>query len=116
MIVTPDRFACIQYKNELDKFLPTSTSKVVISTATNDDLEFKQKWGLDKDQQEKVVEEFNDPDSSLDFLIVTAKLLTGFDAPTCTYIYLDNELHDHNLFHRDLVVGEDLHEPWIPVA
>jgi len=31
-------------------------------------------------------------------LIVVSKLLTGFDAPTCTYIYLDNELHAHNLF------------------
>jgi type I restriction enzyme, R subunit len=29
---------------------------------------------------------------------VVSKLLTGFDAPSCTYIYLDNELHDHNLF------------------
>lgn len=32
-------------------------------------------------------------------LIVVSKLLTGFDAPSCTYIYLDNEqLADHNLF------------------
>lgn len=31
-------------------------------------------------------------------LIVVSKLLTGFDAPSCTYIYLDNELYDHNLF------------------
>jgi hypothetical protein len=31
-------------------------------------------------------------------LIVVSKLLTGFDAPSCTYVYLDNELHDHNLF------------------
>ena len=31
-------------------------------------------------------------------LIVVSKLLTGFDAPTCTYIYLDHELRDHNLF------------------
>ncbi len=29
---------------------------------------------------------------------MVSKLLTGFDAPSCTYIYLDNELHDHNLF------------------
>jgi len=29
---------------------------------------------------------------------VVSKLLTGFDAPICTYIYLDNELRDHNLF------------------
>jgi type I restriction enzyme R subunit len=31
-------------------------------------------------------------------LIVVSKLLTGFDAPSCTYIYLDHELHDHTLF------------------
>jgi type I restriction enzyme R subunit len=29
---------------------------------------------------------------------VVSKLLTGFDAPSCSYIYLDNELRDHNLF------------------
>ena len=29
---------------------------------------------------------------------MVSKLLTGFDAPSCTYIYLDNELRDHNLF------------------
>ena len=31
-------------------------------------------------------------------LIVVSKLLTGFDAPTCTYIYLDNKMQDHTLF------------------
>ena len=31
-------------------------------------------------------------------LIVVSKLLTGFDAPSCTYIYLDHEMHDHTLF------------------
>ncbi len=31
-------------------------------------------------------------------VVVVSKLLTGFDAPSCTYIYLDHELRDHNLF------------------
>ena len=31
-------------------------------------------------------------------LIVVSKLLTGFYAPSCTCIYLDNKLRDHNLF------------------
>ena len=26
------------------------------------------------------------------------KLLTGFDAPSCTYLYIDRKLEDHNLF------------------
>ena len=97
MIVTPDRRACALYKAELDRLLPENVSKVVISTNPNDEFEFKQKWGLDKSQQEKVVEEFNDPDSDLDFLIVTAKLLTGFDAPILQTMYLDKSLKDHTL-------------------
>jgi type I restriction enzyme, R subunit len=97
MIVTPDRFACTQYKEELDKFLPAEASRVVMSTNANDDYEFKQKWELDKDQQEKVVEEFNNPDAPLQFLIVTAKLLTGFDSPILQTMYLDKSLKDHTL-------------------
>jgi type I restriction enzyme R subunit len=36
--------------------------------------------------------------ANMKLLIVVSKLLTGFDAPSCTYIYLDNELRDHTLF------------------
>lgn len=97
MIVTPDRYACVQYKEELDKYFPSEASKVVISTSANDDFEFKQKWGLDKSQQEKVVDEFNDAKSDLKFIIVTAKLLTGFDAPILQTLYLDKSIKDHTL-------------------
>ena len=41
---------------------------------------------------------FIDEPANMKLLIVVSKLLTGFDAPSCTYIYLDNELRDHNLF------------------
>ncbi len=89
MIVTPDRHACVQYKTELDQLLAQEASEVVISSSGNDDFEFKQKWSMDKDQQGKIIEKFNDTDSSLKFLIVTAKLLTGFDAPILQTMYLD---------------------------
>lgn len=97
MIVTPDRHACVQYKEELDNYFPEEASKVVISTTANDEFEFKQKWGVDKSQQEKIVDEFNDAKSELKFIIVTAKLLTGFDAPICQTMYLDKSLKDHTL-------------------
>lgn len=97
MIVTPDRYACVQYKEELDKYFPTEASAVVISTTANDDFTFKQKWGMDKSQQEKLVDEFNDPIGDVKFLIVTAKLLTGFDAPILQTMYLDKSLKDHTL-------------------
>lgn len=41
---------------------------------------------------------FIEEPANMKLLIVVSKLLTGFDAPSCTYIYLDNELRDHNLF------------------
>jgi type I restriction enzyme R subunit len=97
LIVTPDRFACTQYKEELDKHLPPSASAVVISTSANDSYEFKQKWGIDKDKQDKIIEEYNDSNSPLQFIIVTAKLLTGFDAPVLQTMYLDKSLKDHTL-------------------
>jgi len=97
MVVTPDRHACVQYKEELDKYFGEEASKIVMSTTANDDFEFKQKWGIDKSQQEKIIEEFEDPQSELKFIIVTAKLLTGFDAPILQTIYLDKSIKDHTL-------------------
>ncbi|MDP5201232.1 type I restriction endonuclease subunit R [Flavobacterium sp. DG2-3] len=97
MIVTPDRYACVQYKEELDKYFSVESSKIVISTSANDDFEFKQKWAIDKSQQEKIVDDFNNANSELKFLIVTAKLLTGFDAPILQTLYLDKSIKDHTL-------------------
>lgn len=58
---------------------------------------------LTKGQTTKAYEDeakrrFIEEPANLKLLVVVSKLLTGFDAPSCTYIYLDNELHDHNLF------------------
>jgi type I restriction enzyme, R subunit len=51
-----------------------------------------------KQYEENVKRRFKEEPASMKLLIVVSKLLTGFDAPSCTYIYLDNELRDHNLF------------------
>jgi type I restriction enzyme R subunit len=51
-----------------------------------------------KQYEDEVKRRFIYEPANLKLLIVVSKLLTGFDAPSCTYIYLDNELHDHNLF------------------
>ena len=36
--------------------------------------------------------------ASMRLLIVVDKLLTGFDAPSCTYLYIDKSMQDHGLF------------------
>jgi len=58
---------------------------------------------LERGQSTKAYEQemkrrFKEEPANCKLLIVVSKLLTGFDAPSCTYIYLDNELRDHNLF------------------
>ena len=51
-----------------------------------------------KAYEDEAKRRFIEEPANMKLLIVVSKLLTGFDAPSCTYIYLDNELHDHNLF------------------
>ncbi|MBS0308776.1 MAG: HsdR family type I site-specific deoxyribonuclease [Proteobacteria bacterium] len=36
--------------------------------------------------------------ASMQLLVVVDKLLTGFDAPPCTYLYIDKSMQDHGLF------------------
>jgi type I restriction enzyme R subunit len=51
-----------------------------------------------KAYEDEVKRRFIEEPANMKLLVVVSKLLTGFDAPSCTYIYLDNELRDHNLF------------------
>ena len=51
-----------------------------------------------KTYEDEAKRRFIEEPANLKLLIVVSKLLTGFDAPSCSYIYLDNELRDHNLF------------------
>ena len=51
-----------------------------------------------KRYEDEAKRRFIEEPAQMKLLIVVSKLLTGFDAPSCTYIYLDNELRDHNLF------------------
>ena len=51
-----------------------------------------------KQYEDEVKRRFIQEPANMKLLIVVSKLLTGFDAPSCTYIYLDHTLRDHNLF------------------
>jgi type I restriction enzyme R subunit len=54
---------------------------------------------VDRDTFEKrVKKQFIDEPANMQLLIVVDKLLTGFDAPACTYLYIDKEMRDHGLF------------------
>ena len=57
----------------------------------------EEKYLLTNDEQEKLLDRFRDPADPLKLLIVTSKLLTGFDAPINKVMYLDKPMKDHTL-------------------
>jgi len=48
--------------------------------------------------EKRVKDMFVEEPANMKLLIVVDKLLTGFDAPPCTYLYIDKPMHDHGLF------------------
>lgn len=55
--------------------------------------------GKDREIYEKEAKkQFIDEPANMQLLIVVDKLLTGFDAPSCTYLYIDKQMQDHGLF------------------
>lgn len=94
-VVTFDRESCLLYKQELDKHLPPEVSDIVMSVNSGEDQYAAYK--RDRDAEEKLLDRFRDPKDPLKILIVTSKLLTGFDAPILQAMYLDKPLRDHTL-------------------
>jgi len=48
--------------------------------------------------EREVKKRFIEEPGQMKLLIVVDKLLTGFDAPPATYLYIDKQMHDHGLF------------------
>lgn len=96
-IVVYDKEACVLMKQELDKLLPPEASTIVMSMDARDPQEWRDQWGRDRDEEKKLLDRFRDPADPLQLIVVTAKLLTGFDAPILQVQYLDKPLREHTL-------------------
>lgn len=120
MLVAVDREACGLYKDALDaelegRGLPKEWSDVIISTRQNELPELK-RFRYESDKEEEIIEwyklspeqweaenrkKFGDDRTKwkapLKILIVCDKLLTGFDSPITSTMYLDKPIRDHNL-------------------
>lgn len=94
-IVTFDRESCLLYKQELDKLLPSEASDIVMTVNANEP-QYKS-YARTRDEEERLLDRFRDPNDPLKLIIVTSKLLTGFDAPILQAMYLDKPLRDHTL-------------------
>ena len=81
--------------NAISRELANSDERYKFDTYTQHVLK---KGQTTKQYEDEAKRRFIEEPANMKLLIVVSKLLTGFDAPSCTYIYLDNELRDHNLF------------------
>ena len=95
-LVAVDREACALYKEALDQYLPKEYSQVVYSPAHNDKPVLKTYY-LNPDQEKKVRKDFIKKSEQPKILIITEKLLTGYDAPILYCMYLDKPMRDHVL-------------------
>ena len=109
-IVAPSKFSAMLFQKYFDDSGKISTSLVVsdengiISEEDEHkkDVEAYLKKIKESHQsllsyEKEVIESFKHNDDGVEILIVVDKLLTGFDAPRNTVLYLAKELHDHNL-------------------
>jgi type I restriction enzyme, R subunit len=93
-----------QYDELTDRLdvLKTTDMAVVVSPGQNE-IEQMQKWGVDiiphrkRMNEEALDEKFKDPADPLRLVFVCAMWLTGFDAPSCSTIYLDKPMRNHTL-------------------
>jgi type I restriction enzyme R subunit len=94
--VAVDREACALYKKELDKLLPPEYSEVVYSPNPRDEDDLRRYYHAEEDEK-RIRKAFRSPEKIPKILIVTEKLLTGFDAPILYCMYLDKPMRDHVL-------------------
>jgi type I restriction enzyme R subunit len=95
-LVAVDREACTFYKEALDAILPPEYSEIVFTGNNNDPAHLK-KWHIDERKEKQIRKSFIKVGDWPKILIVTEKLLTGFDAPILYAMYLDKPMRDHTL-------------------
>jgi type I restriction enzyme R subunit len=81
--------------NAISREPPNSDERYKFDTYTRYVL---RKGQTTKQYEDETKRRFIEEPANMKLLIVVGKLLTGFDAPSCTYIYLDDDRHDHDLF------------------
>lgn len=95
-VVGVDREACSLYKEAIDKYLPPEYSRVVYTSAHNDGEKLKKHY-LSELEEKAIRKDFATIEKLPKILIVTEKLLTGYDAPCLYAMYLDKPMRDHTL-------------------
>ena len=97
MIVAHNREACVKYKKEIDEVLSPDVSEVVMTLDAKDPKDWFEKFDQTREQLTEIQKKFSNPKHPLKILIVTQKLMRGFDASILQVMYLDKMLKNHGL-------------------
>lgn len=97
-VVAFDREMCVLYYDNISALLRDGEECTVVMTIGKDDPADWLRFARDRDKEAKIKARFRDAHDPLQILLVTAKLLTGFDAPIEGVMYLDKPLRTHTLF------------------
>lgn len=112
-LVAPSKYAAVMFKQALD-MLGDINSEVIISETLADEgkddvlvghkklvtdymAEQKHKYGSAETREKQIIQDYKKNPEGCELLIVVDKLLTGFDAPRDSVLYLAKQLQDHNL-------------------
>lgn len=96
-IVVYNRDCCVKYKKAIDALLGTEDLTTIVMHTAGDKADEYKAYKRSRDEEKKLLDQFRDPLSPLKFVIVTSKLLTGFDAPILQCMYLDKPMKNHTL-------------------
>ena len=97
-VVVFDRALCVAYYDAISVLLQEGEEAAVVMTTVKGDPHEWDRWNIDRDEEAKIKDRFRDVDDPLKIVIVTAKLLVGFDAAIDGVMYLDKPLRAHTLF------------------
>jgi type I restriction enzyme, R subunit len=105
MVVTIDKATALRMYEKVRKYWPKDdkTDMAVVVSPGQNEVEQMAKMGIDivphrkRMNEEKLDERFKDTKDPLRLVFVCAMWLTGFDAPSCSTIYLDKPMRNHTL-------------------
>jgi type I restriction enzyme R subunit len=121
-LATGSKLAALKYKQCLDEIGSVSSEVLISGPDTREGADLRagnaeiqgfwkrmmERYGAEREYNRAVIEAFNKNDQP-EILIVVDKLLTGFDAPRNTVLYLDKMLKEHGLLQAIARVNR-LHE------
>lgn len=105
MVVSIDKATALRMYDKVRKYWPADdkTDMAVVVSPGQNEIEQMATLGIDivphrkRMNEEKLDEKFKDTNDPLRLVFVCAMWLTGFDAPSCSTVYLDKPMRNHSL-------------------